>query len=279
MDYRIDHVINTAVRHHPLVVPIVTGFATWGVLVFGAAAVLLWFLANPESDMWKRAGTAGLAGAALGLATNQIIIQLWQRPRPYAAHPHGIVPLLARTTDPSFPSDHASAAFGIAVGVLLVHRRAGYAFVATALVIAVSRVATGMHYSTDVLAGAAIGSLSGLVAARVAMEPLLMPVISAFSVVSDPAVTFVRRLTVTQRTLLNPHFRAAVVGTVGLVLLARFTADLRSHLIDELPIASLTTWLAIVGAAIYLALQRYDDPPSCRHQPGRAGATDSRSPT
>ena len=264
MDYRIDHAINVAVRHHPLLVSIVAGFANWGVLVFGAAAVLLWFLASPESDTWKRAGTAGLAGAALGLATNQLIIHLWQRARPYAAHPHGVVPLLARTSDPSFPSDHASAAFGIAVGVLLVHRRAGYVFLAAAILIAFSRVATGMHYPTDVLAGAAIGTISGLIAARVAMQPLLVPIIRTVSVITDPFVRFVRRQTVTQRTLLNPAFRAAAVAAVGLVLFVRFVLDLRPHLIDELPIASLVTWVVVISAAAYLAVQSYDDQSNAR---------------
>ena len=109
-----------------------------------------------------------------------------------------------RSTDPSFPSDHASAAFGIAVGVLLIHRRAGHLFLAAAFLIAVSRVATGMHYPTDVLAGALIGSTAGYIAARPAMRPLLEPLIRATSVVSDPVVWFVRQRQLTRRTLLRP---------------------------------------------------------------------------
>jgi undecaprenyl-diphosphatase len=152
MDYRIDHAINLVVRHHRLLASIVAGSANWGVVAFGAAAVLLWLLAPPGgSDLWKRAGTAGLAAAALGLAINQVIIHFYQRPRPFQAHPLGILPLLPRSTDPSFPSDHASAAFGIAVGILLVHRRVGYVFLTAAFLIAVSRVAAGMHYPSDVI--------------------------------------------------------------------------------------------------------------------------------
>jgi len=65
--------------------------------------------------------------------------------------------LAARTTDPSFPSDHAAAAFAIAFAVLAFSRRAGIAFLVAAALIALSRVALGMHYPSDVLAGALVG--------------------------------------------------------------------------------------------------------------------------
>ncbi len=259
MDYRIDHAINLAARHHPLLASIVAGFADWGVIAFGAAAVLLWCLAPPGgSDLWKRAGTAGLAAAALGLAINQVIIHIWQRPRPYQAHPLGIIPLLPRSTDPSFPSDHASAAFGIAVGILLIHRRAGYVFLATAALIAISRVATGMHYPTDVLAGAAIGALSGFIAARIALRPLLLPLIRMASTALDPVIALLRRQALARRTILQPRFRVAAVTLVGSALLVRFAWDVRTHLLDELPLAALALWLTLIIGAAGLAAQRYD---------------------
>lgn len=260
LDFQIDHAVNVFVRHHPLLASIVAGFADWGVLVFGAAAVLLWFLAPPGGpDVWKRAGTAGLAGAALALALNQVVIHLWQRPRPYASHPHAIVPLLARSGDPSFPSDHASAAFGIAVGILLVRRRAGLVFLLGAALIAVSRVATGLHYPTDVLAGAAIGSVSGFVAARAVARQPLAGAIRAISAVSDPVVAFVRRRGAVRRTLLDPRVRAVAVAAVGVVLLVRFAADLKPHLLDELPLAALAAWVALTAMGVRLARLRYDD--------------------
>lgn len=260
MDYRIDHAVNQIARHHALLAAIVAGFANWGVIVFATAAVLIWFLAPPGgSDRWKRAGTAGLAAATLGLAINQVIIHFWQRPRPYQAHPHGVIPLLARSTDPSFPSDHASAAFGIAIGILLVHRRAGYLFLTAAFLIAASRVATGMHYPTDVLAGAAIGTLSGVVAACLAMRPLLLPLIRGVSLLTDPLVATIRRQAVIQHTLLRPRVRSVVVALIGILLLARFAWDVHSHLVDELPLASLTVWAAIVAAFAYIASRHVDD--------------------
>jgi len=92
----------------------------------------------------------------LGLAINQIILLFVHRIRPYDG---GVTHLLIdRSSDPSFPSDHATATFAIAAGFLL-HgmRRVGRWFLAAAVLIAISRVYIGTHYVSDVLGGAATG--------------------------------------------------------------------------------------------------------------------------
>jgi membrane-associated phospholipid phosphatase len=68
--------------------------------------------------------------------------------------------------DPSFPSDHAVAAFAIAFSVLLAGgRRAGFAFLAGAVLIAGTRVLVGLHYPGDVAAGVLVGLASALLVA------------------------------------------------------------------------------------------------------------------
>ena len=96
MDYTIDHALNHAIREHPLLVSIIAGFANWGVLAFGVAACALWLLDPPgQPGIWRRATAAGLSAAALGLLANQVVAQLWHRPRPYQDHPLGVLPLLS----------------------------------------------------------------------------------------------------------------------------------------------------------------------------------------
>jgi undecaprenyl-diphosphatase len=256
LDYGIDHYLNHVVRAHHLLVSVIDGFSNWGVTAFGVAACVIWLFAAPGGDdRWKRACAAGLAAASLGLLANQVIAHLWDRPRPYQAH-HNIVPLLTPSHDPSFPSDHATAAFAIAFGVLFVYRRAGYVFLAAAAVIAASRVLAGMHYPSDVLAGAAIGLASGYLTARVAMRPLLLPLIALVSRATDPLVAVGRRTWLVRRTLLNPAVRARIVLLVGVALLVVFTADLRAHLLDEMELAVLGTWALIIAAATRLAAGR-----------------------
>jgi undecaprenyl-diphosphatase len=101
--------------------------------------------------------------ALLGLAVAHLITDLWARPRPYAAHPADAHLFVPASHDPSFPSDHATAAFAIAVAILLRHRKAGVVALALAVLVALARVVVGVHYPSDVLGGAAIGTLAALV--------------------------------------------------------------------------------------------------------------------
>lgn len=58
----------------------------------------------------------------------------------------------------SFPSDHAILLFGLAAIIFLVSRKAGIiAFMYTVLVNGFARVYVGLHYPTDILAGALMG--------------------------------------------------------------------------------------------------------------------------
>ena len=98
----------------------------------------------------------------LALGAADLISHLWIRPRPYVAHAGDAHLFIPASGDPSFPSDHATAAFAIAVSILLRHRKAGLLALAMAVVLALSRVVVGTHYPSDVLGGAALGTLAAL---------------------------------------------------------------------------------------------------------------------
>ncbi len=83
---------------------------------------------------------------------------LWDRPRPYEAHAGAAHLFLTPSPDPSFPSDHATAAYAIAFAILLRHRKAGSLALLLATLVAVSRVALGTHYPTDVAGGALLAA-------------------------------------------------------------------------------------------------------------------------
>lgn len=82
------------------------------------------------------------------------------RPRPYEAMSY-IDPLLLEF-DPSFPSGHTMTAFVGAVALGTRWRKALPPLLALAAVIGFSRVYIGVHYPFDVLSGALIGILIGL---------------------------------------------------------------------------------------------------------------------
>jgi undecaprenyl-diphosphatase len=67
----------------------------------------------------------------------------------------------------AFPSDHAALFFALATGIALLSRRLGVLAVLHAtVVISLPRLYLGLHHPTDMLAGAAIGTLCALAATR-----------------------------------------------------------------------------------------------------------------
>ena len=133
--------------------------------VFYVALLAAVFLARGK---WRSVnGRHGVVAAGfsalLALGGAQLIAHIWERPRPYIAHPGDAHLFIAASHDPSFPSDHATAAFAIAVALLLRHRKAGILALVMALTLSVARVAVGTHYPGDVLAGALLGTAAALV--------------------------------------------------------------------------------------------------------------------
>jgi undecaprenyl-diphosphatase len=124
------------------------------------ALVALTFLVPWASRRRRRRSGAVMATAAAGLAllVNQPIAHAVARVRPYLAHPAHAHLLIARSHDPSFPSDHATGAFALATAVWLYDRTFGTILMALAAVLSFSRVYVGTHYPGDVVAGALIGS-------------------------------------------------------------------------------------------------------------------------
>src|SRR3954447_4987359 len=192
LDYRIYHAVNEFAVDFKWLAHATYFFETVGVVLYGVAVLLLWLATAPgEERRWKLAALAGGASAGGALLINQVIGNLiWHRPRPYETHPH--VYHLSHSHDPSFPSDHASAAFGIAFGIYFVDRRVGRFFLAVATLIAVGRVVVGAHYFTDILASAVISAVVAACVVRFGM-PILQRATRIVERVSDPGVIAIRR--------------------------------------------------------------------------------------
>ena len=86
------------------------------------------------------------------------------RPRPYAENGANIIPLSKKKDgeNHSFPSRHVACAFVIATVFLPLIPWAGISLLLLSTVLAYVRFSLGLHYPTDLLAGAIIGILCGL---------------------------------------------------------------------------------------------------------------------
>jgi undecaprenyl-diphosphatase len=113
--------------------------------------------------------------AVLALLLANALVKLsnlfYVRPRPFAAYEVNL--LFYPPTDSSFPSNPTAVGFALAGIVWLRQRRLGTLMAFLALCFGVSRVYTGVHYPTDVLAGGMIGVLASYVVHRA--QPLLAP--------------------------------------------------------------------------------------------------------
>lgn len=152
---------------------VVEVFAAFSTIVFGLAAMGLWLGDRPGGPLRFRLATiSAFAAAGIGLLVSQIISHLWERPRPFVTDPTGAILVTPPNPDPSFPSDHATAAFAIAFAIFYFSRRAGFVFLAAATAIALSRVFAGVHYPSDVLGGAVIGFASAAVVVLLLQRPI-----------------------------------------------------------------------------------------------------------
>jgi undecaprenyl-diphosphatase len=157
MDVSLTHGFNSFLAAHDAIEDPLTAYVGAAELLF----LLMLVLALLHPRLRRAAAAAGLS-AGLGLAVAYVIAHLVDRPRPFVAHPEAIHLFLRHAADPGFPSDHTTAAFAIGVALLLRHRAWGVVVLVAAALLAIGRVGLGIHYPTDVLAGAVLGTLAAL---------------------------------------------------------------------------------------------------------------------
>lgn len=106
----------------------------------------------------RKIGIMALLALTIGfLITNLALKNLVARVRPYETV-EGLKLLIPRQSDFSFPSGHACASFAAgSVFFRKLSRKWGVPAAVLAALIAFSRLYVGVHYPTDVLAGAVIG--------------------------------------------------------------------------------------------------------------------------
>ena len=123
--------------------------AVWMAIALAGAA------ADPKRrERWLRA--APVAPVAVGL--NFLVKVAVRRDRPRL---RGLPPLAGAPSSLSFPSAHATSSLAAAAALGRVEPRARLPLFGLAVALCITRPYLGMHYPSDVLAGAALGVVLG----------------------------------------------------------------------------------------------------------------------
>lgn len=125
-----------------------------GWLWYAMGLVLLLF-GGPQRFL--AVGCAAVA-EGIGIAVFLNLKRITGRKRPCAIEPHCWATLLPPDQF-SFPSGHTITAFAVSLSLVHFYPSLALGLIFCAVSVAASRVLLGMHFLSDVLAGAAIGSL------------------------------------------------------------------------------------------------------------------------
>lgn len=149
--------INASEHPNATLLAIAKVFAEYAIWIVPIALMIGWLRGNERTRLiMLEAAASGLAG----LLINQVIILLWQHPRPFMiglGHTY-----LTHAADSSFPSDHLTLVWAVSFSFLM-HRRpriAGLALTLLGLPIAWARIYLGVHFPLDMAGAALVAGLS-----------------------------------------------------------------------------------------------------------------------
>lgn len=135
-----------------------TSLGNGGWIFIVISVLLLFFRAT------RKAGASSLTGMALGLlVTNLTLKPLVARARPWVVM-ENFTALVTSSDMNSFPSGHTCAAFAFAFGLCaaLPQKWAKATALIAAALMGFSRLYVGVHFPSDVAAGAVVGAVCGL---------------------------------------------------------------------------------------------------------------------
>lgn len=130
---------------------------SWKPFMFVVFLSLLWILIIRNKKQRKKIlislGSRVLFFSVSELFFKHILVDLtWIRERPYVAHADVISPIWTQFPDSSFPSSHMTITLAILTVLAIFWTWSRPFAILFALLMAISRIHNGMHYTTDVLA-------------------------------------------------------------------------------------------------------------------------------
>lgn len=177
-DIAILNLLNSQIGKSPMLDSVAVYLS--GASLFKAAPMVfllwgIWFSRSADQQQRRRDVILVFLGSFVALATARLLALLLPfRVRPLhnpdllLQIPEGMERGLLETWS-SLPSDHAALAFALATGILLIHRGFGVlALLHATLVVCLPRAYLSLHYPSDLVVGAIVGTAVAWIALRMA---------------------------------------------------------------------------------------------------------------
>ena len=167
-DFQLFRLINNLAGHNALLDGLVRLLVNEYFLttIMSLILVIFWF-EGQDRDQRERNQSAILR-ALIVLFIANVILKLcnlvYFRPRPFVGHEVNL--LFYQPTDSSFPSNPATVGFSVATAIWLYNRRPGALLLVLATLFGLARIYCGVHYPSDIIAGALLGALSAYLVVR-----------------------------------------------------------------------------------------------------------------
>ncbi|MEC4568711.1 undecaprenyl-diphosphatase [Paenibacillus sp. CMAA1739] len=153
VDFALFHWINELANHLVFLNGTMRFLAQYAPYLFGVALLVYWFTFKTSNRMMV---LEAVITVCIGFIISWGLGHLFYRDRPFVGHT--VIQLIHHDPNASFPSNHALGAFALAAILWLHHQKYRVLWMVLAVLIAISRVWTGVHYPSDILAGALIGT-------------------------------------------------------------------------------------------------------------------------
>jgi len=159
LNFTLFSAINAGAAPQPGVAPLAVFAADWLVYAIPAMLLLTWLFGIRSTR--RQAIEAGL-GACAALALAQVVSHFWFSPRPFMIGAGA--QLIPHAPDGSFPSDHMTFVWSVAVGMLVgrATRATGCAIALIAALVAWGRIYVGVHWPFDMAGGMLVGTAGAL---------------------------------------------------------------------------------------------------------------------
>jgi undecaprenyl-diphosphatase len=179
MNYKLFQAINQNAGHHHFLDGLMVFVTKDALAVFALVLLLMWFFGKEKN---KYTVVFAAITGALGLFINFILGHIYFEPRPFVTHHVHL--LIQHAKDSSFPSDHTTGTFSLALAVLWRrHRKIGFGLLLFAILTGISRVYVGHHYPFDVLTSVIVALITSrfVYAFRSEFRPIARFIISTYN--------------------------------------------------------------------------------------------------